>query len=39
MPEARDALRGLVGKVGLVAVVSGRPVEMLAAQLGTDGLE
>ena len=39
LPEARDALRGLVGRIGLVAVVSGRPVDMLDAQLGADGLE
>lgn len=39
LPEARHALHALVGRVGLVAVVSGRPVEFLAAQLERSGLE
>lgn len=39
LPGARDALHALVGRFGLVAVVSGRPVEFLAAQLGGSGLE
>jgi trehalose 6-phosphate phosphatase len=39
LPAARDAVAALVGRVGLVAVVSGRPVDFLAAALGIDGLE
>lgn len=39
LPAARDALAALVGLVRLVAVVSGRPVDFLAAALGIDGLE
>jgi trehalose 6-phosphate phosphatase len=36
LPEARDALAALVGQVGRIAVVSGRPVEFLRAALGID---
>ncbi|MGI8795753.1 MAG: trehalose-phosphatase [Acidimicrobiia bacterium] len=39
LPEARAALGALVGRVGLVAVVSGRPVEVLADALALDGVE
>jgi len=39
LPAARDALAALVGRVALVAVVSGRPVDFLAAELAIDGLE
>jgi trehalose 6-phosphate phosphatase len=39
LPAARDALAALVGRIRLVAVVSGRPVDFLAAALGIDGLE
>jgi trehalose 6-phosphate phosphatase len=38
LPAARDALAGLVGAVGRVAVVSGRPVAFLRAALGIDGV-
>jgi trehalose 6-phosphate phosphatase len=38
LPAARDALAGLVGAVGTVAVVSGRPVEFLRAALGIEGI-
>ena len=38
LPAARDALAGLVGAVGTVAVVSGRPVAFLRAALGIDGI-
>jgi trehalose 6-phosphate phosphatase len=38
LPAARDALAGLVGMVGTVAVVSGRPVGVLRAALGIDGI-
>jgi trehalose 6-phosphate phosphatase len=38
LPAARDALAGLVGAVGLVAVVSGRPVAFLRAALGIEGI-
>jgi trehalose 6-phosphate phosphatase len=37
-PEARAALAGLVGRVGTVAVVSGRPVRFLEAVLGLPGV-
>jgi trehalose 6-phosphate phosphatase len=37
LPAARDALAGLVGRVRLVAVVSGRPVGFLRDALGIDG--
>ena len=36
--RTRDALAGLVGQVGRVAVVSGRPVAFLRAALGIDGV-
>ncbi len=39
LPEARDALAALVGHIGLVAVVSGRPVGVLADALRLDGVE
>lgn len=38
LPAARDALARLVGAVGRVAVVSGRPVAFLRAALGVDGV-
>jgi trehalose 6-phosphate phosphatase len=38
LPAARDALAALVGAVGRVAVVSGRPVAFLRAALGVDGV-
>ncbi|MGZ6995228.1 MAG: trehalose-phosphatase [Acidimicrobiia bacterium] len=38
LPAARDALAALVGRVGLVAVVSGRPVAFLRDALGIDSL-
>jgi trehalose 6-phosphate phosphatase len=38
LPAARDALGALVGPAQHVAVVSGRPVEFLRAQLEIDGL-
>jgi trehalose 6-phosphate phosphatase len=38
LPAARDALAALVPLVGLVAVVSGRPVEFLRERLAIDGL-
>ncbi|MGQ0804461.1 MAG: trehalose-phosphatase [Actinomycetota bacterium] len=39
LPEARAALAALVGRLGLVAVVSGRPVAVLADALALDGVE
>jgi trehalose 6-phosphate phosphatase len=38
LPEARDALAGLVGVIGTVGVVSGRPVEFLALAIDLPGL-
>ncbi len=38
LPETRIALTRLVGPLGLVAVVSGRPVGVLAHALGVDGV-
>lgn len=38
LPEARDALAALVGQVGRVAVVSGRPVAFLRDALKIDGV-
>jgi trehalose 6-phosphate phosphatase len=38
LPAARDALTALVGAVGTVAVVSGRPVAFLRAALGIEGI-
>jgi trehalose 6-phosphate phosphatase len=38
LPEARDALAGLVGRLNRVGVVSGRPAGFLASVLGIDGL-
>jgi trehalose 6-phosphate phosphatase len=38
LPAARDALAGLVGAVGTVAVVSGRPVAFLRGVLGIEGI-
>ena len=38
LPEARAALGALTGRVGLVAVVSGRPVEILARALDLEGI-
>lgn len=37
-PAAREALGALVGRVGLVAVVSGRPVTFLHDRLALDGV-
>jgi trehalose 6-phosphate phosphatase len=37
-PGARDALAGLIGVIGTVAVVSGRPVEFLARAIDLPGL-
>jgi trehalose 6-phosphate phosphatase len=39
LPEARGALGALVGRISLVAVVSGRPVQVLAEALALDGIE
>lgn len=39
LPAARDALGALVGIVGRVGVVSGRPVRYLVEQLALDGVE
>ena len=36
-PDAADALAGLVGRTGLVAVVSGRPRDEVAALVGVEG--
>lgn len=38
LPAALDALRSLVGQVGLVAVVSGRPVRFLREHVAVDGV-
>jgi trehalose 6-phosphate phosphatase len=38
LPEAVGALRALAGRIGLVAVVSGRPVEFLLERIGIDGI-
>jgi trehalose 6-phosphate phosphatase len=38
LPAALDALAALVGRVGSVGIVSGRPVEFLAARLAVPGL-
>jgi trehalose 6-phosphate phosphatase len=38
LPAARDALGALVGRVGRVGVISGRPAAFLAAALGIDGV-
>jgi trehalose 6-phosphate phosphatase len=38
LPAARDALGALVGRVGLVAVISGRPVGFLRDRIGLDGM-
>ena len=38
LPAALDALRSLVGQVGLVAIVSGRPVEFLQTRVPIDGV-
>jgi trehalose 6-phosphate phosphatase len=38
LPAALDALAALVGRLGRVGVVSGRPVEFLAALVPVDGL-
>src|SRR5664279_3786794 len=38
LPAARDALAALVGRVALVAVVSGRPLGFLRDALGIDGV-
>lgn len=38
LPQARDALAALVGQVGLVAVVSGRPVAFLRTVLAIEGI-
>jgi trehalose 6-phosphate phosphatase len=37
-PAARDALAALVGRIGLVAVVSGRPVRFLHERIGLAGV-
>lgn len=37
LPAARDALAALVGEVGMVGIVSGRPVAFLRDALGIDG--
>jgi len=39
LPEAVDALRALVGRLGLVAVVSGRPVAFLRDRLPIEGVQ
>jgi len=38
LPAARDALAALVGRIGQIAIVSGRPVTFLRAALGIDGV-
>jgi trehalose 6-phosphate phosphatase len=38
LPEAREAVAALVGQVGLVAIVSGRPVGFLRDVLGIEGI-
>jgi trehalose 6-phosphate phosphatase len=38
LPAARDALAALVGRVGLVGVVSGRPVSFLRERVALDGV-
>jgi trehalose 6-phosphate phosphatase len=38
LPAARDALGALVGRVGLVGVVSGRPVQFLRDAIDLDGV-
>jgi trehalose 6-phosphate phosphatase len=38
LPEARDALAALVGQIGRVAIVSGRPVAFLRDAIGIDGI-
>ena len=38
LPAAIDVLRGLVGVLGRVGIVSGRPVDFLLAQLPVPGL-
>jgi trehalose 6-phosphate phosphatase len=38
LPAARDALAALIGRVDLVAVVSGRPVAFLRDRIGLDGV-
>ncbi|MSO37783.1 MAG: trehalose-phosphatase [Acidimicrobiia bacterium] len=39
LPVARDALAALVGKVAVVGVISGRPIEYLVDALDCDGLQ
>ena len=39
LPAALDALRRLVGRVGRVGIVSGRPVEFLVEQANVPGVE
>ncbi|HUF84172.1 MAG TPA: trehalose-phosphatase [Acidimicrobiia bacterium] len=39
LPEARAALAELVARIKLVAIVSGRPVDVLAHALALDGIE
>lgn len=38
LPESVDALRALTRRVGMVAVVSGRPVEFLLERIGIEGV-
>jgi trehalose 6-phosphate phosphatase len=38
LPEAIDALRALVSRVGMVAVISGRPVDFLQERVGVEGV-
>jgi trehalose 6-phosphate phosphatase len=38
LPEARDALRALVGRYHRVGIVSGRPVDYLVTHVGIDGV-
>ncbi len=38
LPESIDALRALAQRVGMVGVVSGRPVEFLLDRIGIDGV-
>lgn len=38
LPDALDALRALVPHVGMLAIVSGRPVDFLLERVGIDGV-
>jgi len=38
MPDALDVLRDLTGRLGVVGIVSGRPVDFLQERVGIEGL-